>query len=369
MSGIGGGGGGAGGGGGGGGRLADPVLALLNAFHERVPRSWTWFGCKQFKAVLTKAVNALDAALSLSDLAAEDSPLTWLSDGFTRLNGYARDVAIGHNCRFLQCDSTDPSAVRCLRTACEQGSRTRVALWNEGRTPGGFWSLISLHPAVGSDEERLHGVASRVGTGSSAAVTSSSADSVATSVEMSRVSSRRPSHEEGGGGGGGESGGGGGGGGGGGSAGGSFKRRDSTDDPPPSLEMLIGTRARYMMGVQLRLTHDELQLALELCERADAMAPRAVRPSARRGAQPAPAATSARTRARRRGRRARRRMAAHGQARRTSRSPPLATAPPPPPPPARRCVGGLRSTRGRWAGGRRWRRPPPRYARSCTYPE
>ena len=35
------------------------------------------------------------SAHSLSDLSADDNPLVWLSHGFTRLNGYSREDAVG----------------------------------------------------------------------------------------------------------------------------------------------------------------------------------------------------------------------------------------------------------------------------------
>lgn len=74
-----------------------------------------------------------------------------LSQGFTNVNGYSRREAIGHNCRFLQTDASDPAAVRALRTAVERGEAACIHLYNEDRKRTGFWSVISLHPAVGDD--------------------------------------------------------------------------------------------------------------------------------------------------------------------------------------------------------------------------
>ncbi len=107
-----------------------------------------WFSCKQLKNVLARAMHALDAGISLSDLAAEDSPLVWLSQGFTRINGYDREDAVGHNCRFLQADPSDPAAVHRMRSAIARSEHTRVHVWNEGMSGGGFWSLVSLQPAL-----------------------------------------------------------------------------------------------------------------------------------------------------------------------------------------------------------------------------
>ena len=117
-------------------------------FFDRVPRSWTWFGCKQLKAVLAAALHCLDVGVSLSDLAAEDSPLVWLSQGFTKINGYSREDVVGHNCRFLQNECSDPDAVLQMRRAVERGEHTRVHVWNAGLDNEGFWSLVSLQPGI-----------------------------------------------------------------------------------------------------------------------------------------------------------------------------------------------------------------------------
>ena len=127
-------------------------VELSAKFFERVPRSWTWFNCKQLKTVLARAMDSLEVGLSLSDLMAEDCPLVWFSQGFTRINGYSREDAIGHNCRFLQCDASDPNAILRLRRAVERGEHARVQIWNEGMAAGGYWSFISLHPT--SEEVR-----------------------------------------------------------------------------------------------------------------------------------------------------------------------------------------------------------------------
>lgn len=36
----------------------------------------------------------------------EDAPLVWITEGFSRINGWSRTEALGRNCRFLQTEAT-----------------------------------------------------------------------------------------------------------------------------------------------------------------------------------------------------------------------------------------------------------------------
>lgn len=198
--------------------------ALSTCFYEAIPRSWTWFECKQLNRTLGAALHALHVGLSLSDLAADDAPMVWLSRGFTTVNGYSHREAIGHNCRFLQADATDPASIRQLRAAVERGERARVHLYNEDRKRVGFWSVVLLHPAVGDDRIETNFGAPTLSPNDSPDVSRKSPYSTAPSSALPSPQhrSRRPSREH----------------------------------------------ARYMMGVQLRLSGEELKVALDLCQQA-----------------------------------------------------------------------------------------------------
>ena len=94
-----------------------------------------------------------------------------------------------------------------LRKAVHKGERARVHLYNEDSKRTGYWSIISLHPAVG--EELIEREPSTPPCMPEAALS-----------EWSR--SRRASGEQ------------------------------------------TNVRTRYMMGVQIRLSHDEMKAAVEL---------------------------------------------------------------------------------------------------------
>ena len=123
-----------------------PRTELADRFIHCVPRSWRWFGGKNFLAAFTTALHASQVGISISDMRGEDSPLVWMSEGFYRLNGFSRIQAIGRNCRFLQCDASDFGAVYEMRRVMNKRIHTRVYLWNEALGGEGFWTLLTLRP-------------------------------------------------------------------------------------------------------------------------------------------------------------------------------------------------------------------------------
>ena len=127
---------------------------LADLFVHCIPSSWRWFGCKMLQNVITAALNACKAALSLSDLRGEDAPLVWTAEGFTRMTGWARNEVIGRNCRFLQSDASDLSATHEMRRAVAARHHTRVYIWNEDVAGEGFWSIVSISPGRGDDDQQ-----------------------------------------------------------------------------------------------------------------------------------------------------------------------------------------------------------------------
>ena len=94
-----------------------------------------------------QSVYLLGRERRVADIAAEDQPLVYISKGFKDINGYQSSEAVGFNCRFLQTNASDPAAVLEMRLAIERGVCARMHVYNEGQRGGGFWSLVSLHPA------------------------------------------------------------------------------------------------------------------------------------------------------------------------------------------------------------------------------
>ncbi len=98
------------------------------------------------KAALTNALAGLRHTFVVADTTLPDCPLVYVSEGFSKMTGYPAEEIIGHNCRFLQGEGTDPKHVEALRTAVRKGKSccTRLLNYKKDGTP--FWNLLTMTP-------------------------------------------------------------------------------------------------------------------------------------------------------------------------------------------------------------------------------
>jgi PAS domain S-box-containing protein len=84
----------------------------------------------------------------LTDPRQPDNPIVYVNRAFEQLTGYASDVAVGRNCRFLQCDDTDPGEINALRSAIDAGEEVAVTLTNARANGDRFLNALLISPIV-----------------------------------------------------------------------------------------------------------------------------------------------------------------------------------------------------------------------------
>ena len=94
------------------------------------------------KLAIESAINGI----VITDPHQEDGPIVYASQGFLDLTGFERDEVLGRNCRFLQCEETDPAAVDKVREALASGQSVRIALLNRRKDGTRFWNDLSITP-------------------------------------------------------------------------------------------------------------------------------------------------------------------------------------------------------------------------------
>ncbi|UWQ21499.1 PAS domain-containing protein [Jannaschia sp. W003] len=92
-------------------------------------------------------------AMVLSDPGLPDNPLVFVNDAFERSTLYNRDAAIGQNCRFLQCDETDPETRRVLREAIAERREVTVDILNQKADGTKFLNRVVIAPLRDEDGE------------------------------------------------------------------------------------------------------------------------------------------------------------------------------------------------------------------------
>ena len=78
----------------------------------------------------------------------DDTPLVYVNQAFVALTGYAKDEALGRNCRFLQGPGTDLAAVGLIhdRLAAGMAVTTQILNYKKDGTP--FWNTMSIAPVL-----------------------------------------------------------------------------------------------------------------------------------------------------------------------------------------------------------------------------
>lgn len=97
------------------------------------------------------AILHMSFALLLTDSREADNPIVWVNRAFLEQTGYALEDIIGHNCRFLQGEDTDPESVRKLREAVEQNREITLDIVNYRRSGERFLNRLMVAPLYADD--------------------------------------------------------------------------------------------------------------------------------------------------------------------------------------------------------------------------
>ena len=92
-----------------------------------------------------------NVSMVLADPNLDDVPIVYVNRSFERITGYAANMAIGRNCRFLQGPDTDPDDVKRLREAIAAEEDVTVDLLNYRADGSEFVNRLMMTPIRGVD--------------------------------------------------------------------------------------------------------------------------------------------------------------------------------------------------------------------------
>jgi len=93
-----------------------------------------------------KAIDKARVGITLADASQPDNPLVYVNRGFEQITGYDASEVLGDNCRFLQGEQTDPTAVAELRDHIDAHDPLVVELVNYRRDGTPFWNQLRITP-------------------------------------------------------------------------------------------------------------------------------------------------------------------------------------------------------------------------------
>ncbi|WP_253736322.1 bacterio-opsin activator domain-containing protein [Halohasta salina] len=113
-------------------------------------------GAEEELRLKERAIDEAPVGITIVDADQPDEPMIYINDAFERLTGYAKERAVGLNCRFLQGEGSDPEAVDELRAAVDAGESASVELLNYRQNDEPFWNRVDIAPVHDADGEVSH---------------------------------------------------------------------------------------------------------------------------------------------------------------------------------------------------------------------
>jgi len=111
-------------------------------------------GTREVRRLLDLAVRSSANGIVITDATLPDNPIIYVNPAFEHITGYSAEEALGRNCRFLQGDDRDQTALSELRMALEEERECRVVLRNYRKDGASFWNELYISP-VYDEEGRL----------------------------------------------------------------------------------------------------------------------------------------------------------------------------------------------------------------------
>ncbi len=104
------------------------------------------------KMAIESAVNGI----IITDPLDGQNPIRYANRGFLALTGYDADEVLGRDCRFLQCEESDPQAVDKVRRAVAKAEPVRVTMLNQRKDGTRFWNDLHITPMLDASGKPVH---------------------------------------------------------------------------------------------------------------------------------------------------------------------------------------------------------------------
>lgn len=96
--------------------------------------------------LLLQLVENAQDGIVLAEKEGDDTILVYVNPAFEKLTGYASEDILYQDCRFLQGEDTDQTAVKTIREAIENNQPVRTVLKNYRKDGSVFWNELSVTP-------------------------------------------------------------------------------------------------------------------------------------------------------------------------------------------------------------------------------
>ena len=147
---------------------AKNVRNLISALRKRIPliNINNYYGgryvLKKYRDstpdISDYVIEILDQAkngIIISDPNLPDNPIVFVNEAFTEMFGYLPEEAIGQNCRFLQGEDRDQTALDKIRTAIKEKKDLTVTVRNYTKEGTLIYNELSISPIFDKKTEKI----------------------------------------------------------------------------------------------------------------------------------------------------------------------------------------------------------------------
>lgn len=105
---------------------------------------------------LERSVEASVNGVVIADATQSGLPIIYANQAFAQMTGYEQAEILGHNCRFLQGEETDPEVVEKIRQRLSEQRDVHVTLRNYRKDGSLFWNDLYIAPVRNPDGHLTH---------------------------------------------------------------------------------------------------------------------------------------------------------------------------------------------------------------------
>ncbi|SER97943.1 PAS domain S-box-containing protein/diguanylate cyclase (GGDEF) domain-containing protein [Vreelandella subterranea] len=105
---------------------------------------------------LERSVEASVNGVVIADAIQPGLPIVYANHAFAQMTGYDQAEILGHNCRFLQGEETDPEVVEKIRQRLSEQRDVHVTLRNYRKDGSLFWNDLYIAPVRNPDGQLTH---------------------------------------------------------------------------------------------------------------------------------------------------------------------------------------------------------------------
>jgi sigma-B regulation protein RsbU (phosphoserine phosphatase) len=93
-----------------------------------------------------RAIEAASVGIDITDARLPDNPNIYVNEALTRLTGYSKDELLGRSMSILQGPDTDPTSIKDITAAIQDGRGCEVILKNYRKDGTPFWNDLVISP-------------------------------------------------------------------------------------------------------------------------------------------------------------------------------------------------------------------------------